>query len=86
MIQISLQNRNRHTDIENEFMLRWGEVINKEIGINIHTLLYIGEGNGNPLQYSCLGNPKERSLVGYSPCCCRVRNNLATEHTLPYIK
>ena len=25
------------------------------------------EGNGNPLQYSCLGNPTERSLVGYSP-------------------
>ena len=27
-----------------------------------------GEGNGNPLQYSCLENPYgERSLVGYSP-------------------
>ena len=27
-----------------------------------------GEGNGNPLQYSCLGNPTHRrSLVGYSP-------------------
>ena len=26
------------------------------------------EGNGNPLQYSCLGKPMERgSLVGYSP-------------------
>ena len=25
-----------------------------------------GEGNGNPLQYSCLENPM-RSLVGYSP-------------------
>ena len=25
-----------------------------------------GVGNGNPLQYSCLGNPK-RSLAGYSP-------------------
>ena len=26
-----------------------------------------GEGNGNPLQYSCLENPMEqRSLVGYS--------------------
>ena len=23
------------------------------------------EGNSNPLQYSCLGNPPERSLVGY---------------------
>ena len=27
-----------------------------------------GEGNGNPLQYSCLGNPTgQRSPVGYSP-------------------
>ena len=26
-----------------------------------------GEGNGNPLQYFCLGNPiDKRSLVGYS--------------------
>ena len=26
-----------------------------------------GEGNGNPLQYSCLENPHgQRSLVGYS--------------------
>ena len=25
-----------------------------------------GEGNGNPLQYSCLENSLERSLVGYS--------------------
>ena len=24
-----------------------------------------GEGNGNPLQYPCLENPRERSLVGY---------------------
>ena len=28
----------------------------------------LGEGNGNPLQYSCLENPHgQRSLVGYSP-------------------
>ena len=27
-----------------------------------------GEGNGNPLQYSCLENPHgQRSLTGYSP-------------------
>ena len=26
-----------------------------------------GEGKGNPLQYSCLENPMDRSLVGYSP-------------------
>jgi len=30
---------------------------------------YHGEGNGNPLQYSCLGNPHGwRGLVGCSPC------------------
>ena len=28
----------------------------------------LGEGNGNPLQYSCLENPHgQRSLAGYSP-------------------
>ena len=28
---------------------------------------YLGEGNGNPLQYSCLENPHgQRSLAGYS--------------------
>ena len=27
-----------------------------------------GDGNGNPLQYSCLENPHgQRSLAGYSP-------------------
>ena len=27
-----------------------------------------GEGNGNPLQYTCLENPhRQRSLVGYNP-------------------
>ena len=27
-----------------------------------------GEGNGNPLQYSCLGNPMDgEAWVGYSP-------------------
>jgi len=25
--------------------------------------------NGNPCQYSCLGNPVNWCLVGYSPCC-----------------
>ena len=32
----------------------------------------IGEGNGNPLKYSCLGNSMDRkSLVGYSPWGCK---------------
>ena len=31
-----------------------------------------GEGNGKPLQYSCLENPIDRgSLVGYSPWGCK---------------
>ena len=30
--------------------------------------MFTGEGNGNPLQHSCLENPHgQRSLVGYSP-------------------
>ena len=39
------------------------------------------EGNGNPLQYSCPGNPMDqRSLVGYSPWGHkRVGHNLATK-------
>ena len=32
----------------------------------------LGEGHGNPLQYSCLENPhRQRSLVGYSPQGCK---------------
>ena len=36
----------------------WGE-INEELGINIHTILHIGEGNGNPLQCPCLENLRD---------------------------
>ena len=39
-----------------------------------------GEGNGNPLQCSCLGNPMDRGVVGYSPWGHkRVRHDLGTE-------
>jgi hypothetical protein len=30
-----------------------------------------GGRNGNPLQYSCLGNPMDRSLAGYTPWGCK---------------
>ena len=31
-----------------------------------------GEGNGNPLQYSCLGEfHGQKSLAGYSPWVCK---------------
>ena len=47
---------------------------NKESACNVGQLGSIpgsgsspGEGHGNPLQYSCLENPMDRSLAGYSP-------------------
>ena len=41
-----------------------------------------GEGNGNPLQNSCLGNPKDRrSLVGYSPWGCKELDMTEYIHT-----
>ena len=46
-----------------------------------------GGGHGNPLQYSCLENPGQRSLAGYSPL--RHKESYTTEvtsyaHTLLY--
>ena len=39
-----------------------------------------GEGNGNPLQYSCLENPMERGAWWATVCgVARVRHNLATK-------
>ena len=35
-----------------------------------------GEGNGNPLQYSCLGNPIDRGAWGRK----RVRHDLVTNN------
>ena len=36
-----------------------------------------GEGNGNPLQYSCLENPHgQRRLVGYSPLVAKSKTQL----------
>ena len=44
-----------------------------------------GGGHGNPLQYSCLGNPHgQKRLVGYSPWVCRVRHNWAIKHRDPW--
>ena len=48
-----------------------------------------GEGNGNPLQYSCLENPHgQRSLAGYSQWSCKMSDKterLSTAHTYIYI-
>ena len=40
-----------------------------------------GEGNGNPLQCSCLGNPMDRGAWGLQPMGSKkVRHYLVTEH------
>ena len=36
-----------------------------------------GRGHGNSLQYSCLENPMDRNLAGYSPWSHRVGHDLA---------
>ena len=40
------------------------------------SLSCIGEGNGNPLQYSCLENPRDGSLVG-----CRLWGHTESDTT-----
>ena len=41
-----------------------------------------GEGNSNPLQYSCLGNSMDREAwQAINPCCKRVGHNLAPKTT-----
>ena len=62
----------------------------KEFACNAGDLGWISElgrspgvGHGNPLQYSCLENSHgQRSLVGYSPWCCQVRQDWVTKHDL----
>jgi len=34
-------------------------ILNMSIPVYIHTYIYLGEGNGNPLQHSCLENPMD---------------------------
>ena len=50
----------------------------KDMGTNPGLGRFPGEGDGNPLQNSYLGNPMDRSLVGYSP---RGRKELDTTET-----
>ena len=54
------------------FVVNWGSSDGKASAYNVGDPGCIpgsgrspGEGNGNPLQYSCLENPMDRSLVGY---------------------
>ena len=43
-----------------------------------------GEGNVNPLQYSCLEFQEQRSLAGYSPWS-RKESDMSEQLTLPFI-
>ena len=55
-----------------------------------------GEGNGNLLQCSCLGNPMDRSLDSYSPWGCKraghdlankqQQHSLTNDHKLGHLK
>ena len=57
----------------------------EDMGLISESGRYPGEGRGNPLQYSCLGNSvdRERSLAGYSPWRPkRVRGDLAPKATI----
>ena len=53
--------------------------------LHVHNHQGCGEGNGNPLQYSCLGNPTEREEPGelQSTGSQRVGHNLATKQQQP---
>ena len=44
-----------------------------------------GEGNGNPLQYSCLENPMDGGLVGYSPRGRKESDTTERLHLLTYL-
>ena len=48
-------------------------------------MINIGEGNGNPLQYSCLENPMDRGARQATVHgVARVGHNLATNHQHRY--
>ena len=52
-------------------MTNLGSVLkNKDITLptKVHLVKAIGEGNGNPLQYSCLENPRDRGAYWAAVC------------------
>ena len=63
------------TQVTNEYLgFPGGSVVIKWLAINagdVSSILASGrspvEGNSNPLQYFCMGNPMNRSLMGCSP-------------------
>ena len=58
--------------------------IRKEFNM-IRSTLSPGEGNGNPLQYSCLENPMDRGAwQAIVRGVARVRHNLVTKQPPPH--
>ena len=59
---------------------------NADVGSVPESGRFPGEGNGNPLQYVCLGNPMDtKSLVGYTVHgVARVRQDLTTKTPVIY--
>ena len=43
---------------------------------------FLGEGNGYPFQYSCPGNPRQRSLVGYGSWGGKDSDTTEREHSV----
>ena len=62
---------------------------NQQLGEKVYTevLISFGEGNSNPLPYSCLEKShRQRSLAGHSPCGHRESDMTeATEHACSYV-
>ena len=60
----------------------------RDVGLTPGLERYPGEGNDNPLQYSCLGNcHRQRNLAGYSPQGLKtVRHDLAAEKQQQYAR
>ena len=55
----------------------WMEKSDMTQRLHFHfSLSCTGEGNSNPRQYSCLENPRDRSLVG-----CRLRGRTESDMT-----
>ena len=74
---ISLQSKGLSRDFSNTTVqsinssvlsLPWASLVTQMVTCNAGSGRFPGEGNGNPLQYSCLENSMDRgSLAGYRP-------------------
>ena len=65
--------------VEKNLPAKAGDV--KDVGSTPGSGRSLGEGNGNPLRYSCLETPWTEGLVGLSPWRCKSRTWLKQLHT-----